>query len=244
MYQAYLSKLFIFLFSLISITSISQTAVISGEIKDKTNDSPLPFVTVVLKSQADSSLVTGTITDDNGMFQLNGIHSGNYILEASFLGYVTNSQNLFVGNLNQFFNVGIVYLTEDSQTLDAIEITDKQDEISSKMDKKVYSPEDNVVQNGGTALQAMQNLPGVTVQDGKVQLRGSDKVMILVDGKQTALTGIGNQSGLENIPASAIEKIEIINNPSAKYDANGTSGIINIVFKKDVQEGFNGKVGL
>ena len=89
----------------------------------------------------------------------------------------------------------------------------------------------------------MQNIAGVTVQDGKVQLRGNDKITVLIDGKQTALTGFGNQSGLDNIPASAIEKIEIINNPSSKYDANGNAGIINIVMKKNKKEGFNGKVG-
>ncbi len=90
----------------------------------------------------------------------------------------------------------------------------------------------------------MQNLPGITVQDGKVQLRGNDKVTILIDGKQTAMTGFGNQAGLDNIPASAIERIEIINNPSSKYDANGNAGIINIIMKKNKQDGFNGKVGL
>jgi outer membrane receptor protein involved in Fe transport len=112
------------------------------------------------------------------------------------------------------------------------------------MDKKTFSVEDNISQGGGSVLQTMQNLPGVTVQEGKVQLRGNDKVTVLIDGKQTALTGFGSQSGLDNIPASAIEKIEIINNPSSKYDANGNAGIINIVMKKNKHEGFNGKVGL
>ena len=94
-------------------------------------------------------------------------------------------------------------------------------------------------------LQALKNLPGVTTtQEGKVELRGSDKVAILIDGKQTALTGFGSQTGLDNIPASAIERIEIINNPSAKYDANGNAGIINIIYKKNKQEGFSGKIGL
>jgi outer membrane receptor protein involved in Fe transport len=111
------------------------------------------------------------------------------------------------------------------------------------MDKKTFKVEDNISQSGGSVLQTMQNLPGVTVQDGKVQLRGNDKVTVLIDGKQTALTGFGSQSGLDNIPSSAIEKIEIINNPSSKYDANGNAGIINIVMKKNKQEGFNGKVG-
>ncbi|WP_449438983.1 TonB-dependent receptor plug domain-containing protein [Pedobacter steynii] len=111
-------------------------------------------------------------------------------------------------------------------------ITAKTSDINSKLDKKTYSLADNISQSGGSVLQSMQNLPGVTVQDGKVQLRGNDKITILIDGKQTALTGFGSQAGLDNIPASAIDKIEIINNPSSKYDANGNAGIINIIMKK------------
>ena len=91
----------------------------------------------------------------------------------------------------------------------------------------------------------MSNLPVVTVaQGGKVEIRGSDKVVVLIDGKQTALTGYGSQSGLDNLPASALERIEIINNPSAKFDANASAGIINLVFKKQEQDGFNGKIGV
>jgi hypothetical protein len=138
----------------------------------------------------------------------------------------------------------MIEMEVSSQVLSEVTITGKQDAVSEKMDKKIFSVEDNISQSGGSVLQAMQNLPGVTVQDGKVQLRGNDKITVLIDGKQTALTGMGSQSGLDNIPASAIEKIEIINNPSAKYDANGNAGIINIIYKKNKQEGFNGKAGL
>lgn len=119
----------------------------------------------------------------------------------------------------------------------------KASDISNKLDKKTYSVADNISQSGGSVLQSIQNLPGVTVQDGKVQLRGNDKITVLIDGKQTALTGFGSQTGLDNIPASAIDKIEIINNPSSKYDANGNAGIINIIMKKNKQNGFNGKLG-
>jgi hypothetical protein len=113
------------------------------------------------------------------------------------------------------------------------------------MERKIFRMEDNVNQRGGSLLQVMQNLPGVTVSDeGTVRLRGSDRVTVLIDGKQTALTGFGNQTSLDNIPASAIERIEVINNPSAKYDANGNAGIINIIFRKEVKEGFTGKAGL
>ena len=140
-------------------------------------------------------------------------------------------------------DVATIDLEEDIKILTEVVVVAKQDEVGGKMDKKTFKVEDNISQSGGSVLQTMQNLPGVTVQDGKVQLRGNDKVTVLIDGKQTALTGFGSQSGLDNIPSSAIEKIEIINNPSSKYDANGNAGIINIVMKKNKQEGFNGKVG-
>ncbi len=128
--------------------------------------------------------------------------------------------------------------------LSEVVVNGQGDAVVETMDKKSYTITDNLTQNGASMLHAMQNLPGVTLtQEGKVQLRGSDKVSILIDGKQTALTGFGSQAGLDNMPASAIERIEIINNPSAKYDANGMAGIINIVMKKESKEGFNGKVG-
>lgn len=103
----------------------------------------------------------------------------------------------------------------------------------------------NISQAGGSVLSAMSAVPGVTVgQEGKVELRGSDKVLVLIDGKETALTGFGAQRGLDNLPASALERIEVITNPSARYDANASAGIINLVFKKEEQLGFNGKVGV
>ncbi len=216
---------------------------LSGLIKDKTDKSALSYVHVVLKTENDSAFVTGTITNEEGRFTLSNIKPNNYYFEISFMGYVTKRQSIYVGNLSEFLDVSSIDLEESIRTLNEVVVSAKQDEVGSKMDKKSFNVEDNISQSGGSVLQTMQNLPGVTVEDGKVQLRGNDKVTVLIDGKQTALTGFGSQSGLDNIPASAIEKIEIINNPSSKYDANGNAGIINIVMKKNKQEGFNGKVG-
>jgi len=216
---------------------------ISGLIKDKADKSALSYVNVVLKTEKDSAFVTGTVSNEEGRFTLSNIKPNNYYFEISFIGYVTKRQSIYVGSLSEFLDIATIDLEEDIKTLGEVVVTAKQDEVGSKMDKKTFTVEDNISQSGGSVLQTMQNLPGVTVQDGKVQLRGNDKITVLIDGKQTALTGFGSQSGLDNIPASAIEKIEIINNPSSKYDANGNAGIINIVMKKNKQEGFNGKVG-
>ena len=217
---------------------------ISGQILEKSNKQPLLFISVLLKKQVDSSFVTGSVSNEEGRFQLSNVYPGNYIIEIKIPGYIIIQKPFYVGTLSEFLDARTIEMETITKEIKEITITSKQDEINSKMDKKSYSVEDNVSQNGGSVLQTMQNLPGVTVQDGKINLRGNDKVTVLIDGKQTALTGFGNQSGLDNIPASAIERIEIINNPSAKFDANGNAGIINIIYKKSKQEGFNGKVGL
>lgn len=233
-----------FLLSGFSIFAQENSITLSGLLKDKGANTPLPYMSIVFKTAKDSVFVTGTISNDEGRFTIQGIKPGNYILVASLIGYTTKIQPLYVGSLSKYLDLGTIEVNENSSTLQEVEVAVKQDEVSGKMDKKTFSVEENISQSGGSVLQVLQNLPGVTVQDGKVQLRGNEKITILVDGKQTALTGFGSQYGLDNIPASAIEKIEIINNPSSKYDANGNAGIINIIMRKNQEEGFNGKVGL
>jgi outer membrane receptor protein involved in Fe transport len=242
--QAKLISIVIFV-TLLTSNAFSQNkgVTISGLIKDKANKTALSYVNVVLKTEKDSAFVTGTVSNEEGRFTLSNVKPNNYYFEISFIGYVTKRQSIYVGSLSEFLDVSSIDLEQDIKTMTEVVVSSKQDAVSAKMDKKSFKVEDNISQSGGSVLQSMQNLPGVTVQDGKVQLRGNDKVTVLIDGKQTALTGFGSQSGLDNIPASAIEKIEIINNPSSKYDANGNAGIINIVMKKNKQEGFNGKVG-
>ena len=230
-----------------TIFSYAQTAgvTLSGVIKNKADKSILPFVNIVLKAEKDSSFITGTMSNEEGRFVLTNIQTGNYLLQFSYAGFITKLQPILVGRLNSFLDAGTIELQQDATLLQAVVIRSAQDEVSNRMDKKTYSVAANISQSGGSVLQTLKNLPGVTTsQDGKVELRGSDKVALLIDGKQTALTGFGSQTGLDNIPASAIDRIEIINNPSAKYDANGNAGIINIIYKKNKQQGFNGKVGM
>lgn len=229
-------------FLLLSFSSLAQVT-ISGKLADTESKEPIPFVKVFLKNAADSSFVSGAFSDEAGIYSVDAPQTGNYYLEFQHFDFQLVRFSLFVGNLSQVLNVPNIYLEPIKIELEELVVEGKTEDLNFNLDKKSYSADDNVVQAGGTVLQLLQNLPGVTVQDGKVLLRGSDKVMIFIDGKQTALTGFGSQSGLENIPASSVEKVEIINNPSAKFDANGNAGIINIVLKKSRKEGFNGKVG-
>jgi len=236
--------LFLFVFSNTFLSSQNNLVSVSGHIKDKSTKLGLPYVNIILLTQKDTVFVTGVVTDEDGRFTFLNIKDGDYLVSVFYLGYISKKIDLHVGQLSSFLDLGTIDMVEDSKILTEIEIQAKQDEVNDKMNKKSFNVDNNVSQSGGSVLQTMQSLPGITVQDGKVQLRGSDKITVLIDGKQTALTGFGNQSGLDNIPASAIEKIEIINNPSAKYDANGNAGIINIIYKKNNKVGLNGKVGL
>nr|WP_162989036.1 outer membrane beta-barrel family protein [Pedobacter schmidteae] len=222
----------------------SPNITVSGMVHDN-KKMTIPYANVVLKTQKDSSFVMGTVTNEEGRFTLANVKSGNYLVQVSLVGFKTYQQKYTVGVLSQFLDLGVLVLNDDAKMLSEVAVTaERKDGVSDKLDKKTFTLANNVAQSGGSVLQSMQSLPGVTVQDGKVQLRGNDKVAVLIDGKQNAITGFGSQTGLDNIPASAIERIEIINNPSARHDANGNAGIINIIYKKNRQEGLNGKIGL
>lgn len=233
----------IFLISTQLLAQVSQVS-ISGIVRVESNRSPLPYVNVVLFQGTDSTFVAGTISNEQGFFTLSGIKPGQYTLRLSSIGYNRVFLPLQVGRLSAFLDLGTIYLSESAARLGEITVQAERDAIQEQLDKKSYSLQDNISQLGGSVLQAMQNLPGITVdRDGKIFLRGSDKVAILLDGKQTAITGIGAQAGLDNIPASAIERIEIITNPSSRFDASGNAGVINIIFRKESKEGFNGRAG-
>lgn len=217
---------------------------VSGLVQTKATQLPLSFATIVLKRSADSIVVAGTISDERGQFRFSGILPGKYLLDISLLGYLSQRQSVFIGNLSQFLELKPIVLEPNTTTLSEIIVSSQPTGVNDQMNKFSFNVSEGIAQAGGSVMQMMKNLPGVTIQDGKLMLRGSDKVMVLVDGKQTALTGFGNQTGLDNIPASALEKIEIINNPSSKYDANGNAGIFNLVYKKSRKDGFNGKLGM
>jgi outer membrane receptor protein involved in Fe transport len=218
---------------------------LSGKVQDAQTRAALPYLAVQLQTERDSAFVEGRLTNEAGAFTFAGLRKGVYVLVVRSLGYQPIHQRVLIGELSSFLDLGAVLMVRQAQTLAEVAVTADVDAVSSAMDRKTFTVADNVSAAGGSVLQAMSTVPGVTVgEGGKVELRGSDKVVVLIDGKQTALTGFGSQRGLDNLPASALERIEVITNPSAKYEANASAGIINLVLKKEEQEGFNGKVGL
>lgn len=229
--------LFLFLIG----TVHAQNVTVSGLVKDQKDNSALPFASIILEKASDSSFVSGTYTDEQGRFTLLNVREGSYKLRIRYAGYKTLLNEILVGHLTNYLDLKTLYLQEDLNSLKEVEVSAKKDEVDSRMDRKTFNVDENTSQKGGSVLQAMKNLPGITIDaEGGILLRGSDKIVILIDGQLTVITA----KDLDNLPASAIESIEVINNPSSKYDANGNAGLINIVYKKSGKQGFNGKAGL
>lgn len=188
--------------------------------------------------------IKGTLSTEKGNWALQDIPEGSYIITVTSIGYDSLCKEIQVGKLSSTYHLGIWMLHDNTITLDNISIEAPYNSSSIDFDKKSYSIKDLTVHRGGSIAEALKSLPGVTVTpEGIISLRGSENVAILMNGQQNALTGFASQNGLDNIPASAIETIEIINNPSARYDAAGQAGVINIILKKQNKNGLNGQIG-
>ena len=221
-------------------TGIGPASVLAAFIDSKTNK-PIEYATVSLIKAKDSTLITGTTTTKKGEIKLENLPFGSYKLKARFIGYqtfYTNSFDLTAKDL--IVDLGKLKMEPNLKNLNTIEINGERNDFSNQLDKKTYAVGKNITNVGGSATDILQNIPSVNVDiDGKVSLRGSENVTVLIDGKPSTLTGANRQAILQQLPANAISEVEIITNPSAKYDADGMAGIINIKTKKDKLKGFN-----
>lgn len=213
---------------------------------DATTHQPVEFATIALFNRRDSALVNGTITDEKGNFAIDQVPMGTYRMKISFIGYRTATKDsLQVSPQSPVRNLGTIGLRSSSQTLNEVVVTAEQPVFQQSIDKRVFNVEQSIVTQGGSATDVLETVPSLAVDiDGNLTLRGSGGVVVLIDGKPSTLTGANRSAILEQLPASAIESIEVITNPSSKYDAEGMSGIINIVLKKNKLQGFNGQASV
>ena len=215
-----------------------------GSVKGKVmveGDGPLEYANVVLYKMKDSSLVTGTVTNVDGDFMLEKVPMGMYYAEFNFIGFRKKIQSgIKVTPRERNRDLGTVYLQEATQQIAGVEVTADRPQVSYKVDKKIINVDQDFSSQGGSAVQVLENIPSIQVDiEGNVELRGSSSFRVLIDGKPSVLQG---SDALQQIPASMIDNIEIITNPSAKYDPEGTAGIINIIMKKKRDPGLNGIV--
>ncbi len=215
---------------------------ISGKVFSKDQKVAMEYTNVVLYRASDSSMVTGSITDKKGAFRFEGVRNGKYYLQVHFIGFnIRKIGNIVISSDHKNIVLPDIYLVPATATLKDVEVTASQSRVSYQIDKKVVDVSKDLTAAGGTAIDALQNVPSVNVDlEGNVTLRGSSNFTVLIDGRPSVLSG---SDALQQIPASAIKNIEIITNPSAKYDPEGVGGIINIILKEEKRKGLNGMVG-
>ncbi|NNC70519.1 MAG: TonB-dependent receptor [Flavobacteriaceae bacterium] len=213
---------------------------ISGKVVDTNTKKPIPYATIVVKDLVGNTR-TGGITDELGVFEIKKIPEGKNIVEVQFIGYQTFKKeiNLVSGNLKQ--NLGTIELIEEAANLEEVTVVAETSTITQKVDRKVINVGKDLTSAGTTASEMLNNVPSVSVdsQTGNISLRGNENVRVLVDGKPT---NISAAQLLQQIPSTSIKSVELITNPSAKYNPEGMSGIINIVLHKNANQGFNGAV--
>lgn len=231
-------KLCLLVFLGILTTGFAQTKLkISGNILDKDLKQAVPYATISVKEQ--NIVITGAMTDDNGNFTVTNLAAKTYSIDIQFIGYKTLHREADLSK-GADINLGTLYLQSEAVTLDGVNIVAEHSTIEQKIDRKVINVGRDLTTAGSTASEIMNNIPSVNVdQDGKISLRGNENVRVLVDGRPT---NIEASQLLKQIPSSSIKKIELITNPSAKYNPEGMSGIINIILHKNSNDGFNGSL--
>jgi outer membrane receptor protein involved in Fe transport len=212
---------------------------ISGKVIDKNSKAPMEYCSVALYSLKDSALITGTVSDPSGVFVLKDLALGPYYLEIHFIGYEKKILTpVMVSPRENNINLGEVILSVNTKSLAEVEVVADQRRVEYKLDKKVVNVSEDLNAAGGSAVDVLENTPSVTVDiEGNVSLRGSSSFTVLINGKPTVLDAA---DALQQIPASNIQNIEIITNPSVKYDPDGNAGIINVVLKKQIEKGTTG----
>ncbi|SHI60561.1 outer membrane beta-barrel family protein [Algibacter luteus] len=219
-----------------------KTGTISGRVLDATLKEPLPYVNIIIKNDAGKT-VTGSITLDDGSFIIEKIEEGKVVVSIQYIGYKTVNKNITIGKGNYKVNLGDVLLEEEAEGLDEVTVVADVSTIQQKVDRKVITIGKDLTTAGASASDIMNNIPSVSVdqQTGNISLRGNENVRVMVDGK---LSNVPIAQLLKQIPSTSIKQIELITNPSAKYNPEGMSGIINIKLHKNTQIGFNGNLNV
>ncbi len=214
---------------------------IHGTITDSLSKSPLEYASVAIYDSHTKELVNGAITDNRGKFTIE-VPFGTYYAEVSFLGFSTVTLPVFeLAADNPGKTFGNILLQANSDVLNEVVVRAEKSTMELTLDKKIFNVGQDLANSGGSASDILMNIPSVAVDpEGNVRLRGSDNVRILIDGKPSGLVSFKGGSGLQQLPASMIERVEVVTNPSARYEAEGLGGVINIILKKETNQGFNG----
>lgn len=221
----------------------SKNLIIKGKIVESGSHSPMEYANVAIYSATDSTIAGGVMTASNGTFEIKKLQAGKYFLRANFIGFEkTTVSDIELNPANQTKDLGQIELTAATEQIGEVAVIAEKARVEFKIDRRVVNVSQDINATGGSAVEVLENTPSVQTDfDGNITLRGSSSFTVLIDGKPSVLKG---SDALRQIPATSIENIEIITNPSAKYDPDGVSGIINVVMKKNIKDSFSGLINL
>ena len=235
-----LTTLFIFL---CAVLCAQAQGVVRGRIIDKQTEESMQFVNVRLSEPATGKMVRGAMSDVKGHFVMNNIPDGQYQMEISFMGYKTVRRQVTLTPQKRTVNFTAIYLAEDTKTLKEVQVTGQRSQMKLEVDRKTFTVDEMLAGTGGSVSDLLENIPSVEVTtDGEISLRGNSSVEVWINGKSSGLTSDNRAEILQQIPAESIERIEVIDNPSAKFSPEGTAGIINIILKRDRRAGYYGSL--
>ncbi len=220
-------------------SQMPQTGILTGTVLEEHAGVPMEFVNLVLFRAKDSTMVTGTVTDLEGRFRLNELPFGKFYLVVNFIGYEKKTlPEIMITPKAQTVDLGKITLKSATTNIEGVEVVADKQRVEYRIDKKVVNVSQDIMADGSSVVTALENVPSVQVDiEGNVTLRGSSSFTVLIDGRPSVLQGT---DALQQIPASSVERLEIITNPSARYDPDGLAGIINVVMKKQQNAGYNG----
>ena len=222
--------------------NVQAQGVVRGKVLDKQNDEALQFVTVRLTDSA-GKLAGGGMTDVKGAFNIQGLKDGNYTLQISLVGYKDVKRGVQITPQKRTVHFNAIYMAEDQKMLKEVQVTGQRSQMKLEVDRKTFTVDEVLAAAGGSVSDLLENIPSVEVTtDGEISLRGNSSVEVWINGKSSGLTSDNRAEILQQIPAESIERIEVIDNPSAKYSPEGTAGIINIILKRDRRAGYYGSL--
>ena len=214
------------------------SAKITGYVVDSSISKAVEYASIALSTKKDNKIIDGAICDDKGKFSLSKVATGEYILSVSFMGYQTKKMDVNIVNKNDEIDLGVIKMNQSTQTLAEVTVDGQRSLIEDKVDRIVYNAEKDITNKGGDGADVLRKVPSLTVDlDGNVSLRGSSNVRVLINNKPSTIIASNVADALKQIPADMIKSVEVITSPSAKYDAEGSSGIINIITKKNTLQG-------
>lgn len=238
--KSFLPLLWLMIFNCSLLLGQRKEIAITGIVLDRDTDVPLEYATLVLQNMDNPNKLMGGITDADGKLNVK-VPPGTYDIRIEFISYTPYT--LEKQDLNASTDLGTIRLAIDVNQLEGVEVVGERTTVEVRLDKKIYNIGKDLTTSGSNVSDALNNVPSVTVDvDGVISLRGNENVRILINGKPSAMAGFGSNDALRQLPSDAIESVEVITSPSARYDAEGTAGILNIILKKEKTLGFNGSV--